>query len=433
MTGPRGARSFGLLSLRARARELARLIWREHRSPARVAGALVVGFIVGCTPLFGVQLFLCMGLSWLLRLNLPIMYGAANISIPPMVPLLGWVSVELGTYVTSGRLLALGRADFTAARLPGTLKVCFWAWLRGGVILGAALGAVVGGVVYALLRRRAHGPPPEEIVTERSLGAADVADAAGVSGAAGVADGAGVAGVTALAGPSVLAARPDIAAALKAAARRYTGTPRRFRYYARAKYRLDPCYSALCARIPAGAAVVDLGCGLGMLAVALAELGDGRRTLGIDWDGAKIAAGQQAAVGLAGVTLQRGDLREQPLYACDFITLVDVLHYYEPAVQTQVLQRAAAALRPGGQLLIRETDPARRGGARLTRSIERLMVRLGWNRGPAVHYRPLAELHAELRALGLVTEQLELAGATHPGNVLVCAYRPALPEASTTP
>ena len=296
MTGPRGARSFGLLSLRARARELARLIWREHRSPARVAGALVVGFIVGCTPLFGLQLFLCIGLSWLLRLNLPIMYGAANISIPPMVPLLGWVSVELGTYVTSGRLLALGRADFTAARLPGTLKVCFWAWLRGGVILGAALGAVVGGVVYALLRRRAHGLPPEEIVTESSLGAADVAGAAGVGGAAGGggavgadgatggADGAGVAGVTALAGPSVLAARPDIAAALKAAAHRYTGTPRRFRYYARAKYRLDPCYSALCARIPAGAAVVDLGCGLGMLAVALAELGDGRRTLGIDWD-----------------------------------------------------------------------------------------------------------------------------------------------------
>jgi SAM-dependent methyltransferase len=227
-------------------------------------------------------------------------------------------------------------------------------------------------------------------------------------------------------GAELLTARAKVDAALLAAARRYAATPRRFRYYARAKYRLDPCYSALCARIPAGAEVLDLGCGLGMLAVALAELGEGRQTLGIDWDAAKIAAGQQAAAGLWGVTLQRGDLREQPFAPCDFITLVDVLHYYEPAVQTQVLQRAAAALRPGGQLLIRETDPGRRGGARLTRFIERLMVRLGWNRGPAVHYRPLAALHAELRALGLATEQLELAGATHPGNVLVCASRPPL-------
>ena len=102
-------------------------------------------------------------------------------------------------------------------------------------------------------------------------------------------------------------------------------------------------------------------------------------------------------------------------------------------MQTQVLQRAAAALRPGGQLLIRETDPARRGGARLTRFIERLMVRLGWNRGPTVHYRPLSELHAELRALGLVTAQLELAGTTHPGNVLLCARRPALAETRKSP
>ena len=222
----------------------------------------------------------------------------------------------------------------------------------------------------------------------------------------------------------------EIAAALSRAALRYRKTPRKFRYYAVAKYRMDPCYRALCERIPDATQGLDLGCGLGMLAVALAELGEGRQTLGIDWDAAKIAAGQQAAVGLWGVTLQRGDLREQPFAPCDFITLVDVLHYYEPAVQTQVLQRAAAALRPGGQLLIRETDPERRGAVRLTRFIERLMVRLGWNRGPAVHYRPLAALHAELRALGLATEQLELAGATHPGNVLVCAHRPALWPAS---
>ena len=45
-------------------------------------------------------------------------------------------------------------------------------------------------------------------------------------------------------------------------------------------------------------------------------------------------------------------------------------------------QRAASALRPGGQLLIRETDPERRGAVRLTRLIERPMVRLGWNRPP---------------------------------------------------
>ncbi len=385
--------------VRARVRAFIRLLLREHRSPGRVAAALLVGFIIGCTPLFGLQIFLCMGLAWALRLNLPIMYGAANISIPPLVPLLGWASVELGTYTATGHFLALRRADFHAAALPRTLETCFWAWLRGGVLLGAALGVVIGGIVYVLLRLRRGAPLREEsmAIAEPETGLAALVPAEQA---------------------------PAIAAALSAAAQRYRRTPRRFRYYALLKYRLDPCYRALCARIPVGAHVVDLGCGLGMLAVALAELGGARRTLGVDWDGEKIAAGQQAAADLPAVTLQRGDLRQHELPPCDVITLVDVLHYYEPAVQTQVLQRAAAALRPGGQLLIRETDPERRGAVRLTRFIERLMVRLGWNRGPNVHYRPLPELHAELRELGLFISQLELAGATHPGNVLICARKP---------
>ena len=393
-----------LAALRARIHAFFRLLLGEHRSPGRVAAALLLGFIIGCTPLFGLQIFLCMALAWALRLNLPIMYGAANISIPPMVPLLGWLSVELGTYTATGHFLALSRDDFRAAALPRTLETCFWAWLRGGVLLGAARGTVIGGVVYVLLCLRRALPTEEPMATVEPPPAAAAAES--------------------------VEAGPAVGAALAAAAARYGRTPRRFRYYARLKYRMDPCYRALCARIPGGAQVVDLGCGLGMLAVALAELGGGRRTLGVDWDGDKIAAGQQAAADLAAVTLRRGDLREEALPPCDVITLIDVLHYYEPAVQTQVLQRAAAALRPGGQLLIRETDPGRRGAVRLTRFIERLMVRLGWNRGPSVHYRPLPELHAELQALGLATTQLELAGATHPGNVLICAEKPRSPAAA---
>lgn len=377
--------------LRARVRDLVRLIFAEHRTPGRVAAALLFGFVVGCTPLFGAQLLICMALAWALRLNLPIMYGAANISIPPMVPLIGWASVELGTYVATGHLLAISRTSFTRANLPRTLETFFWAWLRGGVLLGGALGIVIGGGVYALLRRRAAQALGEPLVPA--------------------------------------AAAPAIDAALAAAARRYAVTERRFYFYARAKYRLDPCYRALCARIPAGAEVLDLGCGLGMLAVALAELGGDRRTLGIDWDKDKIAAGQQAAAALPQVTLRAGDVRALPLPAGDVVTVIDVLHYYEPAVQAQLVARAAAALRPGGKLLIRETDPDRRGGARLTRLFERLMVRLGWNRGPKVHYRPIAELRAELQSLGLATTQLELAGATHPGNVLLCGHKSTDPAA----
>jgi hypothetical protein len=105
------------------------------------------------------------------------------------------------------------------------------------------------------------------------------------------------------------------------------------------------------------------------------------------------------------------------------VTLVDVLHYYDADAQRALLARCAAALRPGGTLLVREGDGARRGGSRFTRAVERLVTRLGWNRGPAVRFRPASELEADLHALGLDVRRDEVAGKLHPGNVLLEARR----------
>jgi len=61
--------------------------------------------------------------------------------------------------------------------------------------------------------------------------------------------------------------------ALAAAAARYAGLHPRFRWYARVKYRMDPCYRAIARRIGEDSFTVDLGTGLGMLPVLLGELG----------------------------------------------------------------------------------------------------------------------------------------------------------------
>jgi len=381
----------GLLTrLHQRVRAYFELLLSEHRSPARVALAVLLGCIVGCLPLFGVHIFLCVFLARLFGLNLLVMYGAANVSVPPVVPLIGWSSVQLGSYLMHGRWLELGRNNFTQAALPGLVKHFFLSWMLGGTLLGAGLGTVFGSAVYIILTRRA-GAAREEAAGP----AADV-----------------------------------IGQALTRAGQRYAQAPRQYRYYVRAKYRLDPCYRALCERIPEGAQVVDLGCGLGMLGMALAELQGGRRTWGVDWDHGKLEAGQAAAAGLPDgtVTLCCDDLRTAELPPGDVVTLIDVLHYYDEATQDAVLSRAASGLRPGGRLFIRETDRERAGGARLTRFFERAMVSLGWNRGPRVYYRSLDGLHRSLQALGFTTEQVDVAGATHPGNVLLCAFRSGEPQ-----
>lgn len=378
------AGSEAAVGLRGRLRALWGLLLREHTQPGRVAAAVLLGCVVGCTPLFGLHLPLCLLLALILRLNKLVVYGAANISIPPLVPFLGLASVQMGELALRGRPLWLTAADFRGAALRQTAGRFFSAWLVGGALLGLLIGGAAALVVYLALRRR-------------GADATDLVD--------------------------------PVDAALQRASARYQGMHPRYAIYARMKYRMDPCYRAIAARVAPGASVVDLGTGLGMLPLLLGELGEGRAVLGIEWDAGKAEAGQRAALGLTGVRIQQGDLRAAALPTCDVVTLVDVLHYYDAAGQRETLAQAAAALQPGGLLLVREGDGARRGGARWTRLVERAMVRLGWNRGPGVRFRPLAELVADLRALGLTVEWDDTAGRLHPGNVLLQACKAASSEA----
>jgi SAM-dependent methyltransferase len=222
--------------------------------------------------------------------------------------------------------------------------------------------------------------------------------------------------------------RDPIERALEAAAARYVGLPSRFRWYARLKYRMDPCYRVIGRQVGRGSFTVDLGTGLGMLPVLLGELGEQRRVLGVEWDPQRMRCGLHAIRGLPGVKMIKGDLHASPLPACDVITLIDVLHYYEADRQEALLERCRAALRPGGRLLIREGDGARRGSARWTRIVETCATRMGWNRGPTVHFRPIAELSAALVKLGFRVNEGEVASRFLPGNVLLVAELDELPQ-----
>jgi SAM-dependent methyltransferase len=184
---------------------------------------------------------------------------------------------------------------------------------------------------------------------------------------------------------------------------------------------MDPCYRAIGQRVSKESLTVDLGTGIAMLPVLLGELGERRRVLGIEWDAERMRCGQHATRGLPGVEMVRDDLHAFPIPACDFITLIDVLHYYEADEQEALLRRCRAALRPGGRLFLREGDGSRRGGARWTRIVERCATRLGWNRGPVVRFRPISELRSTLVKLGFHVTESELASWWLPGNVLLVA------------
>ncbi len=111
---------------------------RAHVAPPRVAAAVLVGCLVGCTPLFGFHILLCIALAWLLRLNQVIVYGAANLSVPPMIPIIGFSSVQLGERILHGRFLPLTRAAFAGQGARRLAELFFVDWMVGGLVLGAA-------------------------------------------------------------------------------------------------------------------------------------------------------------------------------------------------------------------------------------------------------------------------------------------------------
>jgi uncharacterized protein (DUF2062 family) len=365
-----------LFTTRARLHQLFREAIAAHVEPPRIAAALVVGCMVGATPLFGFHLTLCLGLAWLLRLNSAVMYAGAHISLPPLIPFVGLASISVGERLLHGRWPTLPAERMTASAVHALAGVYFIDWLVGGLVVGFGVGAVLGLLAYAILRARQR----------RS--------------------------------------RSPIELLLEEAAARYRGLHPRYAVYARLKYRLDPVYRSILPLLPPGSLLVDLGTGLGMLPVAAVLLGEGRRAHGIEWDAGKVAAGRHAAAGIEGLTLVDGDARTAALPTAEVVTLVDMLHYYDADTQRALLRRCREALAPGGRLIIREGDGERRGGAAWTRWVEAAMVRWGWNRGPMVRFRPARELRADLESLGLVVRVDEVAGRAHPGNVLFVAEVP---------
>lgn len=366
-----------LRRLRQKLHDFFAMLLAEHTSPAQLALGVFFGCVVGCLPLFGLHLPICIVVALVLGLNKLVVYGAANLSIPPMIPILGFSSVQLGELLRFGRLLQLDRAQFTWQNAKPLAQQFFASWMIGGAALGAGIGLVFGTVVFAAAqKKRRDARTALEVALDE---------------------------------------------ALDRAAHRFDGVHPRYKWYARSKYRLDPCYRAIAPHIGPGRHTVDLGTGLGMLPLLLAELGEERTALGIEWDAEKVVIARIAATGLPSVVINEGDVRTVEIPACDVITLVDMLHYYEPDVQRALLARCKAALRPDGMLLIREGDGERRGGARFTRAIERLAVRIGWNRGPEVKFRAKEDLIADLSALGFAVAIDEVAGKLHPGNVLLIA------------
>ena len=128
-----------------RVREAIRRVLAEHASPAELGLSVALGVFLACTPFYGLQTILALGLAWLLRLNRVAAVLAAQASTPPLSPVLIFASVQLGEHLLSGHFFAMSLGTLRSQSIPQLARTFFTAWLLGGCVLGGVLGAVAGG------------------------------------------------------------------------------------------------------------------------------------------------------------------------------------------------------------------------------------------------------------------------------------------------
>lgn len=143
-------------------------------------------------------------------------------------------------------------------------------------------------------------------------------------------------------------------------------------YFSRGKLRLDPVFFNVLGRglFPARGTLVDLGCGQGSLLSLLVSAREQYQRglwpagwppppLDLELRGVELradrASAARAALGGA-ATIEQADMRGFVFPRCSVIVILDVLLYLAPAEQDRLLGRIAAALEPGGLLLLREAD-----------------------------------------------------------------------------
>ncbi len=198
-------------------------------------------------------------------------------------------------------------------------------------------------------------------------------------------------------------------------------------YYTRSKLGSDPLYPGVLHALRGSTApVLDLGCGLGLLAHALRLDGQAMAYRGVDNDAAKIKRAQLVAgkSDLADTAFEVLDLAKGPPAHQGSVAILDVLQYLDAAAQKALLGEAINMLTPGARLVIRTAlgDSSRRG--KTSRITDRLANLIGWMQSRPRCYPDAGAMRARLIEAGLRTTFSPLYGNTPFNNWLIVAEKP---------
>lgn len=368
--------------------ELHYQLWGGSERPWRSAASVFLGVWIGCLPLYGAHLVLCLGGARLLRLSGLKAYLAAHINNPVTAPFLLYASFGTGHAIFRGSWPALSLSAFEETSWLGLGRDL----LAGSIVVGSALAVLAALVAYQVGRYLEAEELTTHLVEEGSSG--------------------------------------------------YVEAGAHHWLFVRGKLRWDPVYMEILRLgiVPSEGRLLDLGCGRGILMAALGAAralhrrglwsagwpvpSEAVEMVGVEvrselLDVARTALGETAR-------LIPGDLAAFSPPRATAAFLLDSLHYLPKTSQAELLEKVSGCLEEGGVLVIREADGGAGARFTFTKAMEYLSVWLRGDWSAKLHFRSLEEWARLIERHGCRLEQAVGAGHRPFANSLLVARR--LPE-----
>jgi 2-polyprenyl-3-methyl-5-hydroxy-6-metoxy-1,4-benzoquinol methylase len=197
-------------------------------------------------------------------------------------------------------------------------------------------------------------------------------------------------------------------------------------FYTRAKLRSDPVYAAVARELAScDLPVLDIGCGIGLLAQYLRLCGHRAAISGFDYDARKIASAKILAQqsGHGQLTFSSGDARQGLPAFSGNVVILDILQFFNRAEQDALLRCAAERVAPGGRLIIRSVLRDDSWRFRITVWGDYFAVITRWMKDRPTEYPDQDLFRKAMEAAGMAVEISPLWGRMPFNNHLIIGRR----------
>lgn len=197
-------------------------------------------------------------------------------------------------------------------------------------------------------------------------------------------------------------------------------------FYTRSKLASDPVYQAVVREIgQSDLPVLDIGCGIGLLAHYLRVCGHLSPVTGFDYDERKITSANAMALksGHSGLSFSSGDARTGLPEFSGHVVILDILQFFTLEEQNTLLTAAAARVAPGGKLVIRTGLRDDSWRFRITVWGDYLAKVTSWMKAAPIRYPDAEQFRQVLSKAGLRVQVEPLWGGTPFNNHLIVAQR----------